>query len=182
MVRKRNENKCRLWIWNCSQRGVAYTRLMLGGAAVIGFLVPFVIPPTSLLRCIRCFALVALLLLLYLSCLLWFISYFLLLWNDFSYLSHKKFTLRSTRTLSHTHAHGYVMYVCVCVHIWLGNLIPQAKTHLRMPCLAYAARYACAYVCVRVCACAFETTRAAQTVFELTNKHSIVIDYECLHD
>lgn len=47
------------------------TGLKLGGAAVIGFLVPFVIPPTSLLRCIRCFALVALLLLLlFLSCLL----------------------------------------------------------------------------------------------------------------
>lgn len=63
-----------------------------------------------------------------------------------SYLSHEKFTLQSTRTLSHTHAK--VCSVCVCV----GNLIPQAKTHLRMPCLAYAANM-CACVCLYVCMC-----------------------------
>lgn len=31
-----------------------------------------------------------------------------------SYLSHEKFTLQSTRTLSHTHIHRYVLPVCVC--------------------------------------------------------------------
>lgn len=95
------------------------------------FLSRLLFPPTSYYAASVVSPPLLLLLLLVLSRLLAVIvssDYFEMI----SYLSHEKFTLQSTRTLSHTHAK--VCSDCVCV----GNLIPQAKTHFRMPCLAYA--------------------------------------------
>lgn len=113
---KKKKQEFVLWIWNCSQRGVAYTRTDVGRRSCYRFSCPvcyFTYFFTTLHPLFRpgCFVVVVVVVIFILLAVIYFILlyYFEMIFH----ICHMKSLHCEAQELSHTHRHGYV--ICVCV-------------------------------------------------------------------